>query len=217
MIITKKIITLASAVALSLSVTACDLSTPSRLNIGKITVSNKIVSKSFDLSKIDEPMIREMVDDIKTAGEDSATINISYFKGDDSNMQLMMQEAKVVKEKFISFGVHNVSVVSIPVDEQRNIGKLVIYYKTKVAEAPDECTEMVGIKGAGDNTEMEDYSVGCSYKTAVSKMIADPDDLLGYEKASDIESRRVGATVEKYKAGVPNEKINGYSASDYGK
>jgi hypothetical protein len=53
-------------------------------------------------------------------------------------------------------------------------------------------------------------------KTAMSRMIVDPSDMKGRAGTQNNDSRRLGATVETYKSGKPNEPMKGFQASKVG-
>jgi len=195
---------------------ACNMSNKSSLDVGKIRVKEQYVTKSYDLYRFDNSLAKMIANEMIAQGENKVVLNISYLNGDADNKNLMMQEGKLIKNKFKEYGISDARLEAVPVDDNKNTGKLVIYYKSKVALAPAGCTDMVGINGAVDSETAEEYSVGCNSKMVFSKMIADPNDLLGETRYGEVDSRRAGATVEKYKTGEPNGDIQGVSASDIG-
>jgi len=196
--------------------TACSMSTPTMVGAGKMTVRDKFVTKTFDVQSFDDNEADAMAQEIVTKGHGSVNLNVSYFIEDKDSKWNFKNKAEKIKNKFVKSKIDNVKVVVIPVEKAEQGGKLVISYKTRVAEVPDECTEMTGNKGAGDMADMKNYKISCGYKMNLSKMIANPDDLLGRADNENIESRRAGATVEKYKTGEPNGELDGYQASKIG-
>lgn len=206
-----KILAVASLVWLS----AC-VSTPSTLNVDKMVVREKFVTKTFDVRSFSEADISSMANEIENKGLGSVNLNVSYLIDEPDSRWEFKSIADKVKKSLIKKGIANVRVVDIPVDKPEQSGKLVISYKTKVAEAPEECTEMTGVHGAGDMEDASNYRISCGYKMNLSKMIADPSDLLGKADNENVESRRAGATVEKYKSGEANENLKGYQASEIG-
>lgn len=197
-------------------VSACNLSDSGTLEVGKMRVREQYVTKSYDLYRFDSSAAGMIVNDVMKNNNTDVVLNVSYLKGDESNQSLMKQEAKTIQTKLIAMGLNSVKLEMVPVEDSKNVGKLIIYYKSKVALAPKGCSEMLGRNGAVGMDDLENYSIGCSHKTVFSRMIADPNDLLGEEKYAGVDSRRAGTTVEQYKAGVPNEQIQGMNASQLG-
>lgn len=195
---------------------ACNLSNKSKLDIGKMRVREQYVTKAFDLYRFNDNAAAMIVNEVLKNNNTEVVMNVSYLKGDKANKNLMLREGRNIRRLLKSKGLASVRLEEVPVETNENTGKLVVYYKSKIALAPKGCTELLGHQGAGSVDEMDDYAVGCNSKMVFSKMIADPSDLLGEERYGQVESRRAGATVEQFKAGVANDPIQGMSASQLG-
>ncbi len=196
---------------------ACDMSTPSNMNVSKISVKESFVTKTFDAYNFDEAEANRIAKDYMNNSRGSMTITVSYLADkNDTNKVTARKNAKVFKSNFFKLGVENVSITVVPVTERKHAEKLVVSYKTLVASAPKECSSIIGLDGAETMFNADEYQFGCHTKTAISKMIVDPADLLGKSGSVDAESRRMGVTVERFKSGEANKPIKGFNASDIG-
>jgi type IV pilus biogenesis protein CpaD/CtpE len=93
----------------------------------------------------------------------------------------------------------------------------VLTYMAETAVPPRDCAPMLGYNGTDNRAALEDYKFGCESKTALSRMVVQPSDLMGHAGTAQNESRREGAVTENYKSGKPNEPLkNAYTASTVG-
>ena len=212
----QKIFSLLLIAAVAVSVSACDVSTPSKMNISKIRVKNQMVTETFDATRIDNGAINYFAENFKKNGSGKMTLTVSYLDGDRSLRVQAEKNGAMYKKAFQKRGVSNVSVVTVPIEDKQYADKLVVSYQALVALAPKNCASMPGHSGSDNLEGIDNYKFGCNTKMIMSKMVADPSDLLGKSGKGDIESRRAGATVESYKAGTPNEPIGGFNASSIG-
>ena len=211
-----KFLALAFILIFAVTLSACDVTTPSMINTGKIRIKNQMVTKTFDVHNFDEAFANEIAQDVIRNGRSKMTLTLSYFAEDRANRVIAEKSGQIFKQAFKDRGVYNVKIVTVPVDNKNSAGKLVVTYKSLVAEAPEECTRIIGSDGADSMEAVDKYQFGCNTKMTISKMVADPSDLLGKSGSSGVESRRSGATVENYKTGTPNNPMGGYQASNIG-
>jgi len=200
----------------TLWVSACNLSNKSSLDVSQIRVREQYVTRAFDLYKFNNNTAKMVANDAMKHNLGDVVLNVSYLKGNQDNKALMLMEGKSIRNRIEKNGVPSVRLELVPVESDNNIGKLIVYYKTRVALPPKDCTTILGSNGALGlhDANNKEYKVGCNSKMVFSKMIADPNDLLGNESYGEVSSRRAGATVEDFKSGEPNEKIEGLNASD---
>ncbi len=213
----QKIFSLLAIVLIIGALSACDMSTPSQVNASKISVKENFVTKTFDVHRFDEAEANRLAQDIVQNGNSAMNLTISYLPDEyDANIEIAREDLAIFRGKFALRGVQNIEVVTVPVNRKSDAGKLIVSYKSLVASAPKECSSIIGLVGGENMDGMNGYEFGCSMKSAISKMVADPADLLGRSSSSPVESRRQGAVVENYKSGVPNEPLKGFNASDIG-
>jgi len=214
-----RLIKIFSLVIISLAVmglSACDVTTPSRVNTGKIIIKNKMVVKTLDATRIDEAHVDAIASNFINTGNGQLTINMSYLTGKRARRVIAEKQGLSYKKAFKKSGDMNVSIVTIPVDNIKDAGKAIITYQALVAIPPKGCTPIVGNRGADTLKGSKAYKFGCNSRINLSKMVVNPTDLLGKDSKSKGDSRRLGATVEQYKSGTPNKRMGGFTASSIG-
>jgi pilus biogenesis lipoprotein CpaD len=204
------------AVFAMLALSACDTSSPSQLQTGKMRVTNRMVAETLDARRVDPARIAVIADDYMRRGKGDMTVTVSYLAGDDYMAVAADKQGRSYRDAFARRGVSGVSVVTAPTSDRRFTGQVVVTYRALTALQAKDCTRLPGYQGAETVPEMDHYKIGCEMQAAMSKMVADPSDLLGKAGTQDGDSRRNGTIIEKHNAGTPNERMQGFQASQVG-
>lgn len=195
--------------------TACDVTMPSQVKTGKIRVEETTKTESWSAYGVNQTALDNLARDYHQNGRGDVTAVISYKGNNPAHEIAAKKQAADYVSAFKKEGIPlKASVVSVP-DEQA-AGRAVVSYNAMVALPPEDCTRMTGYQGADSINDVKKYEMGCEVKSNLSRMIVRSEDLMGGKSATDIESRRAGATVDKYINGVKNEKIEGIAASKVG-
>jgi type IV pilus biogenesis protein CpaD/CtpE len=212
-----RLISLAGALVAGLALSACDVTTPSQVTTQKIRIKDHIVTQTLDAGRIDPARLNVIADDFtRKASNGKMTLTVSYLSGDVRREGVARSQGNAYKKAFEQRGVSGVSVATVPIADKQYAGKVVVMYKAQSALAPKDCKNITGYQGADDMDAADQYQFGCNTKTAVSRMIADPSDLMGKGGTQNDDSRRSGAVVETYKSGKPNQPMKGFQASQVG-
>lgn len=205
------------ALAGLLLVSACDVTTPSQVNVTRIQVQEDYRTEVFDLSKIDAEMVGRVARDYKEKAEGSMNILAAYHAGDSNAKVRTDMKGRKLMQMLTAEGVANSGFDLVPVEDPAKSGTAVVTYPVLAAVPPAGCRSMTGANGGQSMADDEGYMLGCESQTALSRMIADPKDLLGREGLAPGDARRQGGVVEAYKAGTPNKLFyNTSSASEIG-
>src|SRR3990172_2901692 len=208
-----RLISLSGILAVALFLSACDVSTPSRFTTGKIRVKEQMVTEVLDAGRIDPARVNVIADGFVRNARGGMTLAVSYPSGDSARKDSARKQGDAYKKSFEQRGASNISVVTVPVAHQQYTGRVLVTYKALAAVAAKDCNPLPGHKGADNMEAVDQYKFGCETQTAMGRMVADPSDLLGKAGTQKNDSRRSGATVESYKAGTPNQSMQGLQAS----
>jgi len=208
----------AMAIALSVLLLAgCDVSTPSQVVTQPIQLRDAVKTAVLDPARPDAAAAKLIADDYKRDGKgDGLSLVFSYAAGDPQDKAVAEKHARAWRALFVKHGVAQVKTEYVEMTDPQYLGRAIVSYTALSAEAPKDCGRITGYQGADVLESGEKYGMGCESETALSKMVVDPSDLMGKGGTPDDDSRRDGALVEKYKAGTPNPKMQGMSASSVG-
>lgn len=168
-------------------------------------------------NKIDSKQLQKIAKDWKKTSDDVMLLQMVYNNNIKGQSTRAIRVASSYKRALRDFGVSNIKIEMKPNSNYKgNHPQVKIKYNAWKTATPIGCEGMYmpGYYGA----EMPDYplkyKMGCSSETMIGKMVARPKDLLGKEGLPSGDSRREGSIVENYKAGVPNERMEGISVGD---
>lgn len=200
----------------ALLLAACDVTTPSQVRTGQIRVTERVKTTSLEARHVDTAVVRAAAEDWRQNGKGNVMLVAAYLSGNPMNEMAVKKVGAAYKQAFAENGVGAVQVDYVPVTDPAQTEYVILSYTATMALPPTECRRMTGYKGADSLQDVEGYKFGCETKSALSRMIANPDDLLGREGAAEDDARRQGGVVEKYKTGEPNDKLDGINASSVG-
>jgi pilus biogenesis lipoprotein CpaD len=194
----------------------CDVSTPSQLNVRHIQLREAVKTETLDALHLDTSRVNIIADAYVRNGRGPLSLTLSSLAGSAQQASDARKQGARYKEAFASYGVPDLKISYVTIEDPAYAGLAVVAYKSLVASPPKECGRIPGYQGSDTLQNMDQYDIGCETQSVMSRMIADPSDLMGKAGTPNEDSRRQGAAVEKYKSGKPNDKLNGLSASTIG-
>lgn len=195
----------------------CNMTTPSQVKTGQIQLRQDVVTETLDAARPESGRVAAIAQNYQKNGSGPLRLTLSLLSGDPRHQVAAETQAHNWRREFAKSGVADIQVDYVPVGDAGYSGRAVISYMALAAHPPEDCRPLTGRDGGDTLGEVNEYSFGCESKAALSKMIADPRDLLGTSGTEAGGSRRHGAVVEKHEAGTPNEAFaNEISASSLG-
>lgn len=196
----------------ALLLSACDVTTPSMVHTGEIQVKDVMKTATVDPAQINFESVEIIAKDYAMNGEGPMRLVIPYQPGNPLEKVAAEAEGARYQRAFAAKGVKDFRISYTATVGPKAMA--VISYMALAAEPPRNCHHIPGYYGAD---AMKDVAgkrdIGCEIKSAQAHMIARPADLLGMPGVPQDDSRRQGAVVEKYKAGVRNTELGGLTAS----
>lgn len=209
-------ITAACGLALmAMALSGCDMTTPTQLRTGQMQVGEAMRVRQLPAGRLDPDQVNVVADDYMRNGKGPVRIVAPYKAGSPLERVTAERQGNLYKKAFARRGVA-VLVNYIPVHDGADAENLVVSYAATQAAAPADCMRLTGSGGASTLSEVQRYRMGCELDTAMSAMIAHPEDLMGVAGTPDDYARRQGAIVEHYRAGTSNPPLNGLNASTTG-
>lgn len=200
-------LTSAFAVICALAVAGCDITTPSQLRTGNIRLQQDVTTVTLAADDVDENRMRLLADDYRMTARGPMSVTIAYKQTDALDKTVQQGRGEKIKRLLAANGLRDVSVDYVGVDDSALQGRTVITYKALQAKPPEDCTRMTGYQGAETLDALEKYQMGCESKTAMGRMIADPNDLSGVAGDLGATSRSAGTLLETYQSGKPAERF----------
>ena len=115
-------------------------------------------------------------------------------------------------------GAGALKVDLVAVTDPDMLGKAVVSYNVLAVQPPVGCERrLTGYQGADTLEDMHNYRIGCETRTAISKMIVNPEDLQGRAGTVSGDSRRQGTVTERYMGGEGMERLDTTNASGIGR
>jgi len=214
---TSHMLRLFCAVALTLGLAACDVSVPSQLETGHIRLSEDTRTVSLNADKPDAAAARRIAADFRDNGRGDMRLVMPYRSGDPLQETQARRLGREWQAAFAKGGVSGVTVDYVGVTDASLLKQAVVSYTVLAALPPAGCVQrLTGYQGADTLEDMHTYRMGCETRTALSKMIVNPEDLAGRSGSEQGDSRRHGAVTERYMSGEQMEPLQTTSASSIG-
>jgi pilus biogenesis lipoprotein CpaD len=208
---TNRLTFLMGAMAIALMVSACDPTTPSEIGTTKIQVKDRVITEMLVTDHVDKTAVQAIAANVLHGGENvDVTLTVPYLPGGYAGAAKL---GSAYKKAFSAQGVTHFSVALVQMTDSRDTGKAVVSYQKMAASAPDDCKRLPGYQGSGTLEDAQGYHYGCENQANLSKMIADPSDLLGKEPNITADSQRTGLYVDTYAQAKPTQQLKGMSAS----
>lgn len=211
-----RVSTFCCAVFAAVALSACSMSSPSRVETGEIQVRDIMKTTQLPAEGVDAGRVDVAADDYGRNGRSTPRLVVPYLKGNPVNRMAARRIGEGYKNAFIGRGVRNLQVDYAETSDKEGARYAILSYTSTVALPPRHCMKMLGHQGASAIEEAEKYSWGCGMKTAMSQQIANPEDLLGVDGTPDDTARRQGPMMENYMSGKTNAPLNGLNASTTG-
>lgn len=188
---------------------------PTHLSQNKIQVSEEKVFENLAVADLDDGAIAGLAKHYTRYGDGQMDISVTYDPKSSAHTAMWASgEAARITEAFRANGVSYVVANIIPVNGQDADARALISYRSYSAHPPEDCEVMPGLTHHNIDVD-EDYKIGCSVNTLISKQIARPKDLRGRsDDALSSDGRRAGNVLDAYRAGIPNEALDGETASE---
>lgn len=197
---------------------ACDLYEESWTTKERTSVSQERVYESFTTDEFSDTVIASLAHDYDRHGVTPMTISVTYDPTSRTYTALSASNdvARIAK-KMRANGVNNAEIGVLPAESYA--GQIIVSYDAYTAKAPENCGSIPGLKSRGDIgqsiEEKEQYALGCTVETMMARQVSRPKDLMGQKQTeTTVDGRRVVNAAEFYRDGVPNDTLEGESASD---
>lgn len=207
--------TILGVIMLCMVLTGCDLHEPTKLSQNRVQVEEEQFSDTLPISHLNDAALSGLAHHYRKHGDGPLELTVTYDpKSSKSNAMHASDEAARLSKALRSNGVSNVHAGILPVMNSGHQMNAMISYTAYNALAPKDCDVMPGVRDYTVDAD-EDYKLGCTIETTFARQIARPKDLKGQSDTGGLtDGRRSANTVEVYRTGVPNEPLNGESATD---
>ncbi len=206
--------TILAIVAICMFLTACDLHEEATVSREKMRLQETAFSEKVSTATMDEAALVAVARRYEKHGEGPLSLTVSYDPQSRTATAMhatdeVARMATVLRKR----GVRHVETSIMPVKNSGSNMQVLINYASFDALGPEGCDKMLnGVDGRIDEFD-EDYTLGCTKDTLFAKQIARPGDLGGRRIAPTTDGRRVANSTETYRTGVPNQPLEGESAS----
>jgi type IV pilus biogenesis protein CpaD/CtpE len=203
---------------LSLSLVACggvDLYQEGTMSKSRAQVQEKNFNDSVAIEDVSEAYLVSLARHYNKYGSGLMDVVVTYDARSYRNTAMKASEkAEEIKEVLRANGVRDLDVGVLPVKSQGDHSRMVVGYEGYVAAAPKECdTLLPGFDGDAVE-EDENYKLGCTIETMLTRQVSRPADLMGQGKTSQTtDGRSATNIVDTYRTGAPLESLEGEQAS----
>jgi len=205
------------AALLSLSLSACDVSVPSQLETGQMRLSEETRALAVSAQSPDKALAKRIAADFRDNGRGDIHILMPYKSGDPLHETQARRVGKEWQSAFAKNGAAGAKVEYVAMTDAAALERAVISYNVLAALPPVACGQrLTGYQGGDTLEDLQKYRIGCETRTAMSKMIVNPEDLQGRDGSEPGDSRRQGAVAERYMSGEKMPPLETTSASGLG-
>ncbi|MGZ9097374.1 MAG: CpaD family pilus assembly lipoprotein [Micavibrio sp.] len=196
---------------------ACDTiveNNPTQITTTKAETYNDHYALEADTAAIGAGHITEISRHYWAHGETPVQVMVTYDPHSKANTAMRAtQEMARITTALRTKSVKNIEADILPVQDSGEISKTLISYDTVHARPPSECGAEMDMDFA-DHKRGEDYKLGCTIETQISRQIARPKDLNGQDTMDNPDGRKTANALEPYLTGAPNPALSGETASD---
>lgn len=187
---------------------------PTQLTTGRAETYRDQFALEKNTAAISEGDITRISRDYWARGESPLQLMVTYDPNSKSNTAMKAsQSAERISGMLRAKSVRKIETEIMPVQDSGDLSTTLISYDAINARPPSECGETLDMDFA-DQSVGEDYTLGCSVHTYVSRQIARPKDLLGQDDMDNGDGRMISNSLEPYMSGMPNPELKGEVASD---
>lgn len=210
-----RVLPVLSAAVLTLGLSACDVTVPSQMETGHMRLSEETRSVALDASRPSDDTARRVAADFRQNGRGQQRLVVPFKAGDPLQETQARRHGKEWQAALARSGMPDVTAEYVAVNDATLLGRAVLSYNVLSALPPEPCVQrLTGYQGADTMEDLHNYRIGCETKTAFSRMIVNPEDLLGRDGTEPGDSRRQGTVVERYMGGEGMEPLDGQKASN---
>ncbi|MEZ5814153.1 MAG: CpaD family pilus assembly lipoprotein [Alphaproteobacteria bacterium] len=206
--------TILGLIMLCMVLTGCKLHEPTRVSENRIQVEETEFSDRVRVSDLNEVALEGLAYHYRKHGDGPVMLTVAYDpKSKTGNAMHASDAAARLAKEMRKAGISHVEAGILPVNGQGGHMDALISYTAYNALAPKDCYTMPGY-GVSTVEADDDYRLGCTFDTVFARQIARPKDLKGQGVVDmTTDGRRSANTVELYRTGIPNERLDGESAS----
>ena len=192
---------------------------PSEINQNRVEVREIKFEQLYSISSLSAAKLKSISDDYYRYGDGWVDVAVLYDQRSNkmTAMEAMRQSSRVSNELRL-FGVRDVRVSILPVKNYSDDDNVMVSYNRYSASKPKNCGSMIGFDGGELNAAKIDrnrgYKYGCEIEGLFAKQVARPKDLLGNDKLSPADGRRLSNMHETYRDSMPNKPLSGELASE---
>lgn len=187
---------------------------PTQLVTGRAETYRDQFALEKNTAAISDGDISRISRDYWSRGESPLQLMVTYDPHSKTNTAMKAsQNAERISGMLRAKSVKNIETEIMPVQDSGDTSTTLIAYDALNARPPSECDRPMDMDFA-DQSIGEDYKLGCSVHTYVSRQIARPKDLLGQDDMDNWNGRMISNSLDPYMSGTPNAELKGEVASE---
>lgn len=187
---------------------------PTKISQGRMTVSEEKIFEDVAAKEMSSAVVSALAQDHALRGSGPLEVSVTYDPHSKGNTAMhASEEAARIAELFAAQG-SPVKTGIVPVKGQGDEARVLVSYYGDIASGPEDCDLMPGL--THKNIDPEDaFELGCTIDTLVAKQVARPGDLNGRTQTDPTtDGRRASNIIDLHRTGVPNEPLEGETASE---
>lgn len=194
---------------------SCSLYEEGHLTENRVQVVEERFVEEVSLSAATPAYVVGLARHYEKHGDGPVDVSVTYDPKSHTNTAMnASQSADRLARALRAEGIRNVNADALPIQDNGDDSVLLVSYMSYHADAPKGCTTLSGFE-ATDISHDKDYRYGCTIETMLSKQVSRPRDLMGHGRIDPTsDGRRAGNIGEIYRSGVPNEPLEGQTASE---
>ena len=201
-----------------LALSACDTlvyeGNPTHLTTGGVETYRDQFALEKNTASVSESDLAAIARDYRSRGESPLQFMVTYDPHSKTNTAAKAaRDAEHLSGLLRKNGVRNIDMTIMPVMDSGDSSTTLIGYDALNARPPSECGETLDLDFA-DQHKGQDYRLGCSVDTYLSRQVARPRDLLGRDHMDNADGRMLSNGLETYMSGAPNAELQGETASE---
>lgn len=214
----RQLLLLSASIACIGFTSACSLDHPGNMSLKRLEVHHEQHAAQYMSHDLTQEMLVGIAGEYQKYGTgDPLTLTVQYDPSSSENTAMnAANHAAQIAKGLRKAGVHNVKTEILPVVDVGDHSKSLITYDKITAHAPSDCGTMPGLNNTKtDWKNSKEYGFGCTVEANIARQVVNPHDLVGragFETPAD--GRRAGNSLESYRQGVPNEALEGETATD---
>lgn len=202
--------------AMTLVLSACEMTSSSMMSTSPITVEEKQNSVMMQIDDLTPAAVAELSKGYRRNGQGPVEVIVLYPA--EGSEVLAENEAGRIAADLRDAGIGSVTPSSLPIDDMRKAGQVIVRYTELVAHAPQGCEVHPGDSRAGildsKNGYFPNYRFGCGVDSYIAGQVARPSDLLGDDDIAPVEASRPTAQGKDFRDGKAFKDLKGTNASE---